>query len=320
MRLPLTEQQQRHLRNVRETQLAEWRASPFIVDEIFVEKEVVRLMASMGRACYLGLDGQVWVGNLGRENYRRLSMIPRAWHPVSLGGLVPLACPSWWRPCRRCPRAARCVRSARAPAKCRRKLSRVPQTASVTTAKGVKASGGHQFETTSASRRVCLRQISLRLTAWLIRSPRGGNDVITPARLRCVCYLCLMSACWNLGSRNAMAAPQRAGGLSVHMLPSGSPTFPRRRLASRFRNRAAASRSRATPTIETAQALVDYFKKLSPEIQQNGIWVVTTHPGAYSGKEIKNLDRLKEICTKEKIPLFTCRGSELPDGWKRQDR
>ena len=66
MRLSLTEQQQKHLRSVRETQLAEWRANPFIVDDLFVEQEVVRLMASMGRACYLGLDGQVWVGNLGR--------------------------------------------------------------------------------------------------------------------------------------------------------------------------------------------------------------------------------------------------------------
>jgi hypothetical protein len=47
MQLPLTEQQRRHLRSVRETQLAEWRARSFIVDDIFVEREVVRLMASM---------------------------------------------------------------------------------------------------------------------------------------------------------------------------------------------------------------------------------------------------------------------------------
>ena len=32
---------------------------------MFVTAEVVRLMSGMGRACYLGLDGRVWVGNLG---------------------------------------------------------------------------------------------------------------------------------------------------------------------------------------------------------------------------------------------------------------
>ena len=96
MRLPLTEQQRNHLRGVREAQLAEWRANPFIVDDLFVEQEVVRLMASMGRACYLGLDGQVWVGNLGEGELPQVlddpkdvaSCIVRWSGPVGLPELV----------------------------------------------------------------------------------------------------------------------------------------------------------------------------------------------------------------------------------------
>ncbi len=66
MRLPLTDQQQSHLRGVRGEQLAMYRAGcPQVVDEMFVTDEVVRLMSGGGRACYLGLDGRVWVGNLG---------------------------------------------------------------------------------------------------------------------------------------------------------------------------------------------------------------------------------------------------------------
>lgn len=66
MRLQLTDQQREHLRQVRNEQLALWRAGrPQVVDEIFISDEVVRLMSGMGRACYLGLDGRVWVGNLG---------------------------------------------------------------------------------------------------------------------------------------------------------------------------------------------------------------------------------------------------------------
>jgi hypothetical protein len=66
MRIPLTKPQQDQLRSIREAQLADWRAgNPQVVDEMFVTDEVVRLMSGMGRACYLGLDGQVWVGNLG---------------------------------------------------------------------------------------------------------------------------------------------------------------------------------------------------------------------------------------------------------------
>src|SRR5947209_17757152 len=66
MRLPLTDQQGKHLGRVRAEQLALWRAGrPQVVDELFVTDEVVRLMSGLGRACYLGLDGRVWVGNLG---------------------------------------------------------------------------------------------------------------------------------------------------------------------------------------------------------------------------------------------------------------
>lgn len=73
MRLPLTESQQEHLRGVRAAQLADWRAGrPRVVDELFVEDEVVCLMSGMGTAAYLGLDGRVWVGNLGEGELPRV--------------------------------------------------------------------------------------------------------------------------------------------------------------------------------------------------------------------------------------------------------
>lgn len=66
MRVPLTDEHRSHLRGVRDEQIAMYRAGrPQIVDEMFVTDDVVRLMSGGGRACYLGLDGQVWVGNLG---------------------------------------------------------------------------------------------------------------------------------------------------------------------------------------------------------------------------------------------------------------
>jgi hypothetical protein len=116
------------------------------------------------------------------------------------------------------------------------------------------------------------------------------------------------------------AEPQRSDGLSVHMLPKRVADISKQKAGFTISQQGGSKPPKDTPTMETAQALVDYLKKLSPEIQQNGIWVVTTHPESYAAKETKNLDRLKEICTKDKIPLFTCRGSELPDGWKRQDK
>jgi hypothetical protein len=42
-----------------------------------VEEEVVRLMSGMGRAAYLGLDGRVWVGNLGEGQLSRVLEDPK---------------------------------------------------------------------------------------------------------------------------------------------------------------------------------------------------------------------------------------------------
>src|SRR3954462_13421566 len=93
MRLPLTDGQREHLGRVREGQLSMWRGGrppvgggalsmgrdgrPQVVDELFVTDEVVRLMSGMGRACYLGLDGRGWVGNLGEGKLPRVLDNPK---------------------------------------------------------------------------------------------------------------------------------------------------------------------------------------------------------------------------------------------------
>jgi hypothetical protein len=78
VRVPLTKEQRDHLCAVREVQLAEWRAGrPQVVDALFVHEPVVRLMSSMGRAVYLGLDGRVWVGNLDEGELPRVLDDPK---------------------------------------------------------------------------------------------------------------------------------------------------------------------------------------------------------------------------------------------------
>lgn len=71
------------------------------------------------------------------------------------------------------------------------------------------------------------------------------------------------------------------------------------------------------PIFTKPEELIKYFRTLPKKVQENGIWVVTTHPDAYSEEENVSMRRLKEMCVKDGIPLFICRGSELPNGWKR---
>ena len=61
------------------------------------------------------------------------------------------------------------------------------------------------------------------------------------------------------------------------------------------------------------------LKAADRAVQQNGIWVVVTHPDAYSEPEKALLEALKALCRKEKIPLFIARAAQLPHGWQRYD-
>jgi hypothetical protein len=71
------------------------------------------------------------------------------------------------------------------------------------------------------------------------------------------------------------------------------------------------------PVLQTAPEVVAFARKQDPRVQANGIWIVTTHPDAYSDSEKKVLEDVKALCGKERIALFIARGSELPNGWKR---
>lgn len=110
------------------------------------------------------------------------------------------------------------------------------------------------------------------------------------------------------------AEPMRESGLSVHMLPE--------RVAAiggghgGFTVTDPVTKERGTTFVEP-QKLIAYFEQLLPTVQQNGIWIVTTHPASYSDAENQNLQALIAICAQKSIPVFTCRGSALPNGWSR---
>jgi hypothetical protein len=112
----------------------------------------------------------------------------------------------------------------------------------------------------------------------------------------------------------AGSEPEHVNGLSVHMLPD--------RVAQIAGGRGGFSVRDAKDTESTyadPNQLAAFFQTLSPATQKNGIWIVTTHPTAYTSAEREKLRVLLEICRQKNISVFTCRGSELPSGWKRSE-
>ena len=112
------------------------------------------------------------------------------------------------------------------------------------------------------------------------------------------------------------AEPTREGGLTVHMLPDRVAKINAQHGGFTITN--PANKEPGTTYAEPKQ-LVTYFLSLPAEVQWNGIWIVLTNPAAYSETEQAKLKSLVALCAGKKIPLFTCRASELPKGWKRAE-
>jgi hypothetical protein len=114
--------------------------------------------------------------------------------------------------------------------------------------------------------------------------------------------------------------PRRVDGLSVHMTPKRVAQLDEKKrvkwgfMVSQLKD---LKPSAERPVFQAPEELFKYFRGLSPAIRENGIWVITSHPDAYSADEKSSLEMLKTICKNEAIPLFMCRGRDIPDGWER---
>ena len=110
------------------------------------------------------------------------------------------------------------------------------------------------------------------------------------------------------------AEPTREGGLSVHMLPDRVAKISGEHGGFTVTDPATKHRG---ATYAEPKELLAYFLGLPASVQQNGIWIVTTHPSSYSENEEVTLKALAALCAEKKVPIYTCRASELPKGWKR---
>ena len=117
------------------------------------------------------------------------------------------------------------------------------------------------------------------------------------------------------------AEPKRENGLSVHLVPKSDPgvfgTSKNGFMVSQSKNLKLPSER---PIFDTPEKLVEYFLDQPQEIRENGLWVVTTNPKAYSEDEMKSTEILKKLCREKNLSLFFCRGMLLPNGWMVADK
>jgi hypothetical protein len=117
-----------------------------------------------------------------------------------------------------------------------------------------------------------------------------------------------------------LAEPTRQGGVSAHMLPKRVADLGNGKWGFVVSYAPYLKPEAEQPVIQTAAALVAFVQKQDPGVQENGLWIVITNPAAYSDGELALLEEVKKTFRQNQVPLFICRGAELPNGWKRYDK
>jgi len=113
---------------------------------------------------------------------------------------------------------------------------------------------------------------------------------------------------------SVFSQPERSKGFSLHMLPERVAQITNEKGG--FTVSAPLPAGKMLPAMD-AEHTIQYFEKLPENVKKNGIWVVYTHPSSYSEDEKKQLKKLVAASEEKKIPIFTCRASELSkNNWK----
>jgi hypothetical protein len=116
------------------------------------------------------------------------------------------------------------------------------------------------------------------------------------------------------------ATPERAKGISLHMLPKRVADISGSKWGFTVDYAKHLKPEPVEPVLQTTDELVAFVRKQDKAVQDNGVWIVTTHPDAYSDVEKTLLEDIKTVSRQQHIPLFICRAAELPNGWKRYDQ
>lgn len=115
------------------------------------------------------------------------------------------------------------------------------------------------------------------------------------------------------------AEPERSKGISAHMLPKRVAELGQKKWGFVVAYAQFLKPEQLQPVLQSPTEVLAFIRKQDASAQENGLWIVTTHPDAYSEQEKNLLEDVKTLSRQKKFPLFVVRGSQLPNGWQRYD-
>jgi hypothetical protein len=137
--------------------------------------------------------------------------------------------------------------------------------------------------------------------------------------MRAISTAVILVALFAFVTTASAVSPERTKGISMHMLPKRVADLGGKKWGLVVSFAEYLKAEIAEPVLQSTTEFLSYVRKQERSVQENGVWIVTTHPDAYSEPEKKILEDIKALSRRESIPLFVARGSQLPNGWQRYD-
>lgn len=150
-----------------------------------------------------------------------------------------------------------------------------------------------------------LQQLATTISRRFSNPAKAASGVLIASALACVLF--------------AANAPERDKGVSIHMLPKSVANLAGKKWGLTVDYSGFLKPESAQPVLQSTEELLAFVRKQDRSVQENGVWIVTTNPDAYSEGEKELLQDIVVLCHRERIVLFLSRAADLPNGWKRFD-
>jgi hypothetical protein len=121
-------------------------------------------------------------------------------------------------------------------------------------------------------------------------------------------------------STSLFGAPERSKGISMHMLPERVAKISGKQGGFTVSYAPYLAPEKKEPLLQTLKEFKAFIAKQKSEVKENGVWIVTTNPVSYSEAEKELLEQVTTSLPGIEVPIFVCRGSELPDGWTQTNK
>ena len=112
------------------------------------------------------------------------------------------------------------------------------------------------------------------------------------------CFLLLLALC---ALASAGATPELSRGISMHMMPKRAADLGGGKWGFAVTYAEYLKPETAQPVLQTSQEFLSFAHKQDAPVQENGVWMVITHPDAYSEAETALLEEIKSCAEKRKF-------------------